>query len=302
MKKDPFSELTRDVLNGRRHAGQRRILIEKISRIVYAYPKKHLHWDDDDSADFFCDFYPKIEGLIDRFTYQGKPFEAYLASSVRWQLKTFAKKRVMQHAESRAICDESGFWYVHDAEAEYRRPDGRACNPTIDEHADDRFTEVARVLKIEQEGKIGDPAWSRRLLYLLLRNVVYIDDSLIEHCARISGYDPDFILGRAAELKERLAGKQHRYRMLLEKRNTLHIRLLQLGSLLSNETDGERLSNYEKQITSVKARIAKLSADIKSSPLLATHKDIAEVLGTAKGSVDSGLYYLRKAFEGFELN
>ncbi len=93
MERNPYSDLTHEVLSGRGKTDLRRNLVEKISRIVYAYPKKHLKWNDDDVGDFFCAFYPKIEGLIDRFIYCGKPFEAYLASSIRWQLKTFAKKR-----------------------------------------------------------------------------------------------------------------------------------------------------------------------------------------------------------------
>ncbi len=302
MERNPYSELTREVLHGREHADRRKGLIEQISRIVYDYPKKHLHWDDDDSGDFFCLFYPKIEGLIDRFTYQGRPFEAYLAASIRWQLKTFAKKRVMQHSENRALQDESGFWFSCESSTAPAHQGSKAYHSSAGSHDENYLAEVTRVFKIEPDGKIGDPAWARRLLYLLLRNVAYIDDSLMEHCAKLSGFDPAFVLGCATELRERFGEKTLRRKKLIEKRNALHIRLLQLDTLLSDETDADRISSYRRQIGSVKARIEKASRDIRSSPLLATHRDIAEVLETAKGTVDSGLYYLRKAFSSFELN
>jgi hypothetical protein len=268
---------------------------------VYDYPKKHFHWDDDDTGDFFCTFYPKIEGLIDRFTYQGKPFEAYLVSSIRWQLKTFAKRRVMQRSEQRATQDESDFW-ENCVRAERTYPDSNIRASGVDDQSGTYSAEVSRVLRIEPDGKIGDPAWARRFLYLLLRNVAYIDDSLIEHAAKLSGFKPEFILGCATELRDRLWKKCNRHKILREKRNALHVRILQLNSLMSEETDCERLSGYRQKIESAKARIEKANRCIRSTPLLPTHKDIAEVLRIAKGSVDSGLYYLRKAFKNFEFN
>ncbi len=300
MERNPYSELTHEVLSGRGKAGLRQDLIEKISKIVYSYPKKHLRWDEDDVGDFFCTFYPKIEGIIDRFVYKGKPFEAYLASSIRWQLKTFAKKKALQHAEDQALRSESKFWYICELHAGQRYPYPGSL--LVEEHSCDYSTELSQVLRIEPDGKIEDPAWARRFMYLLFRNVTYIDDSMIEHAARLSGFEPGYILGCATELRERLEEKKNRHRILSEKRNALHIRVLQLTTLMSAETDNGRIQEYQKQIRLAENRIKKINREQKSSPLLPTHKDIAEVLGVAKGSVDSGLYYLRKAFSACELN
>ena len=302
MERNPYSELTHEVLSGREERGSRRDLIEKISRIVYSYPKKHLKWDDDDVGDFFCTFFPKIEGIIDRFIFTGKPFEAYLASSIRWQLKTFAKKKAMQRAEDRVIKEESQFWYMCDLQAQRCYPIPGAGSLMVEDHQGGYSAEVSRVLRIESDGRIGDPAWARRFLYLLLRNVTIIDDSLLEHAAGLSGFEPDYILGCATELRERLEEKKNRCRLLSEKRNTLYIRILQLAGLMSEETESGRRSDYQRQIGLAKNRIKKIDRDLQSSSFLPTHMDIAEVLGVAKGSVDSGLYYLRKAFSACELN
>ena len=302
MERNSYSELTHEVLSGRGKADLRQALVEKISRIVYAYPKKHLRWNDDDVGDFFCTFYPKIESIIDRFIYRGTSFEAYLNSSIRWQLKTFAKKKAMQHAEDQVIKGESKFWYACDLQTggRYSYPGG--CSLQVEEYYCDYSTKASRVLRIESDGKIGDPAWARRFLYLLFRNVTHIDDSMMEHAARLSGFEPDYILGCATELRERLGEKRNRYRLLTEKRNALHIRILQLKTLLSAESNGERNREYRKQIRLAESRIEKTNHEMKSFYLLPTHKDIAEVVGVAKGSVDSGLYYLRKAFSAAELN
>ena len=302
MERDPFSELTRDVLAKREDPKTRKDLIEKISRIVYSYPRKHLRWGDDDAGDFFCAFYPKIDGLIDRFSYSGKPFEAYLIASIRWQLKTFAKKRAMHHSEEKAIQEETDFWYscdIHDGQ--HHSYDVCYRSGTADPQ--ERYSaEASKVLKIKGNGRITDPAWAKRFLYLVLRNVTFIDDSFMEHAAELSGYDIGYIVGCATELRERLWRKRERYAALKEKRNSLHVRILQLNTLVRRETETERLTAYKKQLETAKKRMAGISAEIRSANILPTHKDIAEVLGLSKGSVDSGLYYLRKAFDDFQMN
>lgn len=302
MEKKPYSELTHMVLSGRGVHDKRRRLVEKISKIVYAYPKKYLNWDDDDIGDFFCSFYPKIEGIIDRFMYRGKPFEAYLASSIRWQLKTFAKKKAMQRAEDQAVRNESKFWYNCELHAHREATEGASRSLMVEEQSKEYTAGLSQALRIGSDGKIGDPAWSRRFIYLLLRNVTYIDDSMIDHAAMLCGLKPEYILGCATELRARLEEKKHRHSFLMEKRNRLHIRVLQLRTMISSETDHERLMEYRKQIRSAEIRIEKTDRELKTSALLPTHKDIASVLGVAKGSVDSGLYYLRKAFSTCELN
>lgn len=301
MERDPYSDLTRDVLTLRGTAEGRKSLVEKISGIVYEYPRRHLRWDDDDSGDFFCMFYPKIEGLIERFAYSGKPFEAYLISSIRWQLKTFAKKRAIQRAEERAVKDESDFWQTCTLD-EHEVPGETVHAAMVKDKSHIYSPEVSRTLKIEGEGKITDPAWAKRFLYLILRNVAFVDDSLMEHAAKLSGYDVQFILGCATELRERLLEKRKRFAALREKRNALHVRILQLNDLLSDETDEERIASYGKQLASARNRANRLNSTIRSAPVVPTHKDIAEVLGMSKGSVDSGLYYLNKAFEGLQRN
>jgi chromosome segregation ATPase len=158
------------------------------------------------------------------------------------------------------------------------------------------------VLKIQKSGRISDPAWAKRFLYLVLRNVVFIDDSLMEHAAELSGYKADFILGCATELRERLEDKRRRYTSLQERRNSLHVKIMQLKALISEETDAERLARYKKQLESAETRIKKTKGDIRSASLLPTHRDIAEVLGQSKGSVDSGLYYLKQAFDDLQKN
>ncbi len=208
----------------------------------------------------------------------------------------------MQRAEDQAVKRESQFWYACDLKAGHCYSDSLAGSLIAEDYGVGYSPEASQVLRIESDGRIGDPAWARRFLYLLFRNVALIDDSLMEHAAKLSGFDPGYILRCATELRERLEEKKNRLRVLSEKRNSLHIRILQLTALMSADTDGGRIEDYQKEIESAKGRIEKTNRDLQSSSLLPTHKDIAEVLGVAKGSVDSGLYYLRKAFGACELN
>ena len=72
--------------------------------------------------------------------------------------------------------------------------------------------------------------------------------------------------------------------------------------MLAEETDTERAAVYRKQLETAEQRIEKANRDIRSTSILPTHRDIAEVLGLSKGSIDSGLYYLRQALDDFQRN
>ena len=294
MNRDPMSDLTREVMTCQRRGCGKQALVSKIAGIVYRYPAKHYGWDEDDIGDFFCGFFPKIEGLIDRFTFGGKPFEAYLASSIRWQMKTFARKKAMYRAKEEAMRNEyrTGHPCVTEPEYGYWAP---RAESTLS-------PDVAQALQIGPDFRIQDPARARRFVYLMLRNAAFVDDSLIEHTAELCGVDANLLLGHATELRQWLRKKIDRHRELAERRSSLHFRIQYLRTLLEDETEYDRRKKMQWQIDIAQERIEKTRRALSELSLLPTHKDIGEVLGVPKGSIDSGLYYMRRAFKEAELN
>jgi hypothetical protein len=294
MEKNPLSGLTKDVLELRKNPAERRGLICRIARMVYSYPRNHSGWDEDDAGDFFCMFFPKIEGLIDNFEFRGRPFEAYLTSSVKWQMKTFARQRSVMHAQQEMIRTEYKVKYKTDLRS--------SAQLDIDESGPVYSSAVTKALGIGPDGVISDPAMGRRFAILVLRNVVLVDDSLIEHAARLSGIEPDILLGCATELRQAIAKRKARCLKMTGRRDCLYSRIRQLSLLCDRETDPERIRTYRRQIGFARKRYEKIIEQLNAVSLLPTHKEIGEALGVPKGSIDSSLYYIRKDLKNLELN
>lgn len=294
MEKDPNSPLTQEVLEYQRtHLGLK-ALVDKISRIVYRYPRNYLGWDEDDVGDFFCMFFPKIEGLIDRFAFTGKPFEAYLAASIRWQMKTFAGRRAVFHARQDVIRAECKNWY--------RNAEQSVEDAVIGEQELAYSPQVTAVFGIGKDGSISDPSVGRRFVYLVLRNAMLVDDSMIQHAAKLSGMDFDHLLGCATELRQMIAKRKSRYLSMAERRDSLYVRIQQLTIQLERESEGDRVQKCQRQLAFARERYDGIVNLLRSVSFLPTHKDIGEVLGVPKGSIDSGLHYIRKEIQGLGNN
>jgi hypothetical protein len=294
MERDPFSQLTREVLDYQETHRGLKVLIGKISGIVYRYPRNYFGWDEDDVGDFFCMFFPKITGLIDRFAYAGKPFEAYLSASIRWQMKTFAGQRAVFHARQDVIRAECKNWY--------RNAEQSVEDTVIGEQERAYSPQVTAVLGIGRNGSISDPSFGRRFVYLVLRNAMLVDDTLIEHAAKLSGMDFNHLLGCTTELRQMIAKRKSRYLAMAARRDSLYARIQQLTIQLDRESERDRLRKCRRQIEFAREGHDKIVNLLKSVSFLPTHKDIGEVLGVPKGSIDSGLYYIRKEIQDLEQN
>ena len=292
MKKHLTTELTQMVLRYQKTGRSLEKLTQTIAGIVYSYPRTNLGWDEDDASDFFCSYFPKIRGLVDRFRFTGKPFEAYLSTCIRWQLKTFAARNAARKVQNQMIRHEYCDWYetrTHAAEEvlEDEKPYGSM---------------VRKILRIGKNGVIESKPHSQRLTYLILRNSMQIDDAILHKTANLTGTDEDELLGCVTELRQRLNKKMLIYGNLINRRNRAHVRIQLLHGLLAQETDDDRRAQYVHELTKEQSRFEKITREIGIISLVPTHKDIAEVMDVPKGSVDSGLYYLKNAFGGIGMN
>ncbi|MBT3275268.1 MAG: hypothetical protein HN368_19090, partial [Spirochaetales bacterium] len=177
-----------------------------------------------------------------------------------------------------------------------------AVIPTVSELERSYTGAAAKALKICSNGKIGDRACAKRLIYLVLRNAIVVDDSMIRHTAKLTGHDVTRLLGYATELRQLMGKRKERKDALVLKRNNFHFKIHRLRSAIASEEDTGRLHRYEAELSMAQQKYKRLTRDIKQTVLVPTHKDIGMVMGVPKGSIDSGLHYLKEAFRDAELN
>ena len=286
MNNKQTTSLTQMVLQYQKTGENQKKLLREISVKVYDYPRRAYGWSEDDRSDFFCQFYPKILNLADRFCYTGKPFEAYLVTTLRWQLKTFAANRA-KDALQEAIAMKSCLSWQKDRNTIY--------DQVAAEHSPEYSPALREVLKIGADGKVTKKACVKRLLFLVLQEAFTINDSQIETVAAITGMDKIRIIGCVTEMRTILSEKRQRRQTLLDRRNKLHLHFECLRERLSTETDTGVRSRLFTELTKVQARLVRIKNDLATIKEGPSHREIAEVLDLPKGSVDSGLYYLKNA-------
>jgi len=269
-------------------------LVKQIGVEVYAFPRHKLGWDEDDCGEFFCYFYPKLPGLIGRFRYTGKPFEAFLAVTLKWQLKTFAARKNQDLLRSRVLARE-GFLGEEHTYCLPEEPGEEGLHPGRSPH----LTEEARkALKVDEEGRIADRCICRRLLFLVLQSCLTLPGILIDEVARLIRCDTVWLYGKIQEIKARTEERRLRVARLKEKRNNHFFKIYCLQEQLSLVCEQEVRRELSRQMLREKRRLLDTIGEIARVPLCPTHCDIAEVLSVPKGSVDSGLYYLKVSLSG----
>lgn len=269
----------------------REFLLREISLKVYYYPKYKYGWSYDECSDFFCFFYPRIATMIENFTYQGKPFEAYLTVTMRFQLKTFIYKRVKKRMYNRLVVQDS-FLELSEKNAAY--------SPEIvsEQPADLRLQpEAVTLLEASSEGKLTRLTQKRRLLFLALLGSMDITLRLIEAIAYTTGYEMVWLFGCIQELRERMHSRKERLHQLTLRRNRSIMRVYRMHEQLSTTSCTMVKTALTEALIKEKDRIDDTIKEMGRVPLTPTHRDIAEVLHIPKGTVDSALFHIKHAFE-----
>ncbi|MGC9313594.1 MAG: hypothetical protein ACP5IA_12985 [Sediminispirochaetaceae bacterium] len=271
MKSSP---LTSRVLTCRETGEGRPALEREIALASYRYIQNNRTLSEDEAGDFFCYCYPKLTGLIDNFTYQGRPFEAYLYVSLRWHLLHY-KRRINKQKLSRTVFSISSFWEV----AQYQ-PDCCAEEP---EEAD--------------TGHIRLNATSRkRMIYLALRESEYLTHAMVEEIITITNIDRRWFLNCVMALKARLERRRMRLEAARRYRNRYfyHYHVLQIQLRQCSNPEMRRI--LESQLLRTREKLARSTARVQQIHVHPTNREISEVLNVPKGTIDSGIYYLRNSY------
>ena len=256
-------------------------LVEELSPRVYRYPRFKLGWDEDACGEFYVYFYPRLVRLLSRFRDQGKPFESYLCSVMSWQLKNFARER------RRA---ESG-WKVAVRLGRRDEEESRASAAEAVRDAED--AETARLLQ-EVARSIQSPADRRNLLLLGLKCVRSLTAGGMAVLSHLTGVTMPDLARYTASLKLRMEPRENRLEAFRLRRNRAFSQAQTLETELFDEIDLDRRDVLLERLSRARTRMSTAIDRMSRIMLSPTNRDIAEVLDVPKGTVDSGLYWLKR--------
>ena len=267
-------------------------LVEAVSLYVYKFPSRNYNWNEDECSDFYIYFYPKILRMIDKFELNSIPFEVYLKKTLKMQIKTFAARRTEETAESR-ILRHKEFW-----PGEYSVQNMHCCENIGDYETPSAGMLISEKLcALKNSGIIKSRSHKKRILMLGLKHINTLEEKDVSEIIELSGCDSLWFKSSKQKLTESILMRVERRQKLIERKNRFFCRLYYLHEKYAAETADTEKDRISGEICKVKNRIETLAERIKKISSHPTHRDIADVMKIPKGSVDSGLYYLRLYLE-----
>jgi RNA polymerase sigma factor (sigma-70 family) len=259
------------------HEGLREIVSELAPR-VYQFPRRKMGWDEDACGDFYVFVHSRLVRLLDRFHDQGKPFESYLYTVLSWQLRSFARGR--KHDE-RAWNTNLHLETGDDAEVEKTGPSCQA-------------ERAVKSIPAEIVAVIRSDADRRNFLFLVLKCSRTVDAQNAAALAAAAGITSERLLELSTLLQEMRSRREARLDTFRCRRNKAFAQGRLLEEELKGEIEASRVAVLQAGLLRARRRMRLAMQRMARVGLAPTNREIAAVLGVPKGTVDSGLYWLKR--------
>lgn len=267
---------------GRFRFEYRRQFLNDLSVHIYIYPGMRNALSEEEWSEFFLSFLGKLPDILMHYEFQGPSFLNYLNRLMDWHLKSYYRSCERQRQEC----------WVHERESFLN---GSLCSGQ-EGRAESRKTLAEKIESVFSRcdmPRIRREALRQRLLVLVLKNAAILDEDDFLTAFPLLGPEPEEAMGMRAHLLSTLEMKTARRDALGLKRNESYFRLAMASKRLDEAVSGKVREELEGKILLYRRRLRRLDERIRRIPMVPSNEEIAGVLGLPKGTVDSGLYYLR---------
>jgi DNA-directed RNA polymerase specialized sigma24 family protein len=272
-----MESLTQKVLQYQRTRQGLPEIVRELAPRVYQFPRWRMGYDEDACGDFYVFIHPRLIRLIDRFRDQGKPFESYLWAVLSWQLRNFARDRA-----------RAGRAWSATLRLDPPEEPGPAA-AAADEGGIDMGALVSGFGRC-----VRSDADRRNFLFLALKCARMIDQENAPGLAAIAGVAPAELLAHACTLRDMGSSRERRLETFRCRRNRAFAQARLLEVELRNETDEDRRQILAASLDRMRRRMGAAVRRMSRVGMAPTNLEIARVLAVPKGTVDSGLYWLKK--------
>ncbi len=271
-------------------------LLQKIYYFVYSYPVDKRMLAEEDASEFLIYFMPTIDYILKKFSFQGYPVEQYLIRCIRFRLKDFKRNnksktyqqmiiegnsinRIYQETEYNEICGEDPPAYSTispSTKKSYFVFDASNADSSLDSH-----------YRIEAD----------KLLYLVLLHALILPKKIIPLLDEVFHAQLNFerpVSDMITDIRIKNTKRLKQLEKLELQRNELYTPIIKIEIEISNEQQVRQLRKLEEKLQSKKTVYNNVLQRIARFNMFTYHRQIAEVLKIPKGSVDSGLFYLRE--------
>ena len=254
----------------------------KFEGLIYNYLVRNRektsigHWKRDEYEDFISWFYPRLQTAIDSYQETGASFEAFLAK----YLLISAKEYQVRNTTNSVI--EYSTWSARVSEM-------YACEEApvyIHNKTEDTITQLI----INKKGKKN----TRRILALILKCYYYVSEDFAEKIAPMIGVNTSELTEMLSRIRKIREEKDDKIYLTKERIYCQFYRCIVYEKRLSLVQENTTVHNKLKfRLEKARQRLEKMRGRIKNIRTEATNKQIAEVIGITKGTVDASLHRLK---------
>ena len=229
----------------------------------------------EDHDDYVSWLYPRISKAIDNYRETGSSFEVYLGTLVRLTVKEYrARQAHFYAAESAAWSTSIPDIFARESEPRYE------AYPTVEPR---------------QPEQPATPKYSRQHLILVLKCCWYVSDDFLEKISSAMGMEPQALQTMIGRLKDLRNKREGEIQLRRERAFCQFFRCLLYENCLRSIPDdcaaGRKLKLRLARGRDRLAKMRKRLAHMHSDP---SNRQIAEIMGVAKGTVDAALHNLRQ--------
>ncbi|MDR2485127.1 MAG: hypothetical protein LBD55_07010 [Treponema sp.] len=242
--------------------------------ILNHYRQFHLpNWSKEKCADYLCGLYPRISRAIDTYKNIGSAFEAYILSKVYWYARERRSRETDHHV------------------TEYACWTARAGDMAFEEHEPE-------YIEFYPAGKpVSNP---RQVLILLLKSYFYISEGFISRAVPYIGMEKERLNRVIGDLRDLRMKRTKRFGNLGNGFIVSITGVLPLRAGLRRRRKVRPCERMKDRVERARKRYASMRKRYRSLRMDAMNREIAQVLGVAKGTVDSNLYALKQKIKTVE--
>ena len=239
------------------------------------------HWKKDQYEDFISWFYPRLKTAIETYNDIGASFEAFISKYLLISAKEYhVRTTINSITEYSAWSARVPEMYAHEEPPVY--------------HVQIEAENVITNLVIDKKGRKN----TKRILALILKCYYYVSEDFAENIAPLIGLDSRKLLDMLSEIRRKRQEKDDKiyylkeriyrqfYRCIIYEKRLTHIK--ENTNIYYNLLD--RLERARLRLETMRKRIACIRTE-------ATNKQVAEVIGITKGTVDASLCRLKSKWE-----
>jgi len=258
-------------------------------RQMYAHPRLYGFFDTDEISDALNHFRSRIESILDRADKESRTRDAYLLTSMRFVAKSVHRQNFVANLYENA--------YIHSHFSE---------DTVLEASADTFIEDPGRLELCEEENalSISPRAYfsqlsseRKRLMYLIIKCAWDMDEPMIKKCSEGLGI-PEQCLFEVIELARRRTESNRTHILEFNARlNSLWIRSRVLELRLESSLLDEEKEAVACTLRRCRQRYFKLLEKRKHRKPSISNQCVSQILGVPKGSVDSGIFYLKRSFK-----